>query len=47
MITLTLYLYFSLTGEVEWSNDMALYLGAFDLLMIMFLSDITLVEVNQ
>jgi hypothetical protein len=47
MITLTLYIYFFLTGEVEWNQNLALGLAAFDLLMASKLTDVTLVEMSN
>jgi len=46
MITLTLYIYFFLTGGVEWNQNLALGLAAFDLLMASTLTDVTLVEMK-
>lgn len=46
MITLTIYVYFFVTGQVEWNSDIALGLGAFDVLMATFLTDLTIIEFN-
>jgi hypothetical protein len=47
MITLTLYLYFSMTGEVQWDSEKAKWLGLFDLLALTMLSDISLVSIDK